>query len=166
MKTPSVNIKCPICHGTMEWTSYEINTIPVGFPTDFEPGGSSVILNLVCSCGGTMCLQHPLRSGEVYIENGVGLFLGPKPAPKPWPDVYEVIAMKMSEVTFERTKNLGNFETERVGVTVKVENDDPKDCLREARRFVNKQLGFGPTDDEIEKARQILEEADEDEWTG
>lgn len=177
IKHHSVNILCPLCHGPMQWVQYEFTHEPVrqmerGLLDTFTPGDSSATLELVCSCGGTMHLQHPLLPGVAEVQivedgNGSDLILGPKPEPAKWPDIYEVYAMRTCEVRFERVKNLGNYESERVGVSVEVDDgDDPVECLHNARRFVNRQLGLGPTDDQVAEARRILEEADDDEWTG
>jgi hypothetical protein len=44
-------------------------------------------------------------------------------------------------VTYTRLKNTGNFENERIGVTVEVEpGETPLDTLKRAKRFVNEQL--------------------------
>ncbi len=78
--------------------------------------------------------------------------------------------MRISQVTYAQLKNTGNYENERAECTVEVgEGEDPKAALLVARRFVRAGLGLGPSRDDIEKARELLEDwGDEDmvDWFG
>ena len=50
---------------------------------------------------------------------------------------------KIKEINYERVHNLGNYETERGGVIISVdETEDPKEIFEFARDFVEEQL-FG-----------------------
>jgi hypothetical protein len=75
-------------------------------------------------------------------------------------EITEYIVMGISSVKYGRVKNLGNYETERTEVEV-VLNDGqtPEDGLIEAKRFVKNQLGLGPSDKDIDAAKQLLSEA-------
>jgi len=50
--------------------------------------------------------------------------------------------MKIKEMYYERVKNLGNYETERLGATVVLtEKDNINDSFRQIKDFVEKKLG-------------------------
>lgn len=45
--------------------------------------------------------------------------------------------MIVKTLTYGRTKNLGNYQSERLDITVELdETDDPKGALTEAKQFV------------------------------
>ncbi len=47
--------------------------------------------------------------------------------------------MKVEQIYYERTINLGNFENEKIGLTVKIEEGEkPSDALKKARVFIEK----------------------------
>ena len=48
---------------------------------------------------------------------------------------------EITEVVYQRTVNLGNYESEKLMVTIPVDKaDDPKEVADEAKRFVLRQL--------------------------
>lgn len=67
--------------------------------------------------------------------------------------------MKIKDLSYQRTFNLGNYESERIGLTAEL--DDPvnlKEAFRKLKREVF-ELHNTPVDERIEKARdQIGEE--------
>ena len=70
--------------------------------------------------------------------------------------------MFVKTITYQRVKNLGNFETERVEASAELEDGDvEEDVLLELRRFVNTQLDLGPTAEDVELAKAVLKEAGE-----
>ena len=72
-------------------------------------------------------------------------------------EIGEYWKMGISTVKYGRVRNLGNYETERTEVEVQLEDGQtPEQGLVEAKRFVNKQLGLGATDKEIDAARNLL----------
>lgn len=68
--------------------------------------------------------------------------------------------MHMTKVKFERVRNLGNYESERVGCEVELEGSAPILGLKYAKKFVHKELGIGPTEADINHAKRVLEEAE------
>lgn len=70
--------------------------------------------------------------------------------------------MRVESVRYERLVNLGNYENQRVGVTVILEPEDtPSEALRRAKAFVEKSLEPEPSEYEIQKARRIIENPDD-----
>ena len=50
--------------------------------------------------------------------------------------------MKVRTITYSRLKSLGNYENEKIEVTVEVAEDEtPIEVLNEAKAFVKKQFG-------------------------
>jgi len=49
-------------------------------------------------------------------------------------------SMIFKTITYERVKNLGNYENVRIGVTAEVEDDDPGSVLKEIKKFVSVKL--------------------------
>lgn len=69
--------------------------------------------------------------------------------------------MHISKVTYQRVKNLGNYETERVEVEVQLnEGEDANAAFNAAKKYVNGKLNLGPSDQEIRDAYAVLKEAD------
>ena len=66
---------------------------------------------------------------------------------------------KITHVTYERLRNLGNYENERVCATVEVVGKAPEKALEQAREFVNIQLGYTVTDSEKKDAAAKLAKA-------
>ncbi len=72
--------------------------------------------------------------------------------------------MKITEVRYERIKNTGNYENEKLSVVVAInENDDPNEAVRRARKFVERHL-FGPEPDALEQAKSIIKLYEEVEF--
>lgn len=66
----------------------------------------------------------------------------------------------MKEVTYERLKKTGSYENERASVTLPVEaGQSVDDALREAKAIVHRFLGLGPSKDEVEAAKKLIDEA-------
>ena len=60
--------------------------------------------------------------------------------------------MRATKITYERVHNLGNYENERVGIEIQIDEGEKADeALRLARIFVNRGL------------RPVLDETDETE---
>lgn len=50
-------------------------------------------------------------------------------------------AYKYKDVTYSRINNLGNYENERIEVTLEVQADQtPEEVLKEAKKFVKEKL--------------------------
>ena len=65
--------------------------------------------------------------------------------------------MKPKSVTYAKLKNLGNYENERIEITLEVEDGEKAaDVLEIAKVFVLKQFGEFPTNDDFENAEQLL----------
>lgn len=74
----------------------------------------------------------------------------------------EYIIMSIANVKYGRVKNLGNYETERFEAEVILDpGQTAEDAVSECKAFVKRQLGLGPTDIELEAARDLLREAGE-----
>lgn len=75
------------------------------------------------------------------------------------PEELEYVIMGLKSVRYGRVHNLGNYETERLEAEFEIDRgQEPEEALRECKKFVQKQLGIGPSDDEIEAAKEILRE--------
>ena len=73
--------------------------------------------------------------------------------------------MRPTLVRYEKLKNLGNYENEKVGVEVQVDDgESPKEAVERARKFVEKQLKGKDDNYEIEQARRVV--ASPDDYTG
>lgn len=66
---------------------------------------------------------------------------------------------KITTVTYERLSNqrVGKFENERIAATATVdEGENPAVVAQRLKRFVDTQLGLGPTEDEIRQAHELI----------
>jgi len=73
--------------------------------------------------------------------------------------------MKVTMVKYEKLKNLGNFQHEKVGIEVVLEEtESPHFALKRAKDFVNNELDFvKPCCEEYEGAKQIIRQYEDDE---
>lgn len=72
--------------------------------------------------------------------------------------------MRVSVVRYEKLKNLGNYEHERVGVEVELESGEtPNDALKRAQAFVARALAPKITDSIFQNAKTIV--ANPDDYT-
>ncbi|MEM3091514.1 MAG: hypothetical protein QXD05_00050 [Candidatus Pacearchaeota archaeon] len=63
--------------------------------------------------------------------------------------------MKVKTVSYSKLFNLGNFEHEKIGCEVELEeNENPIDVLSKAKAFV--ELSSKDADDKIERAKRII----------
>lgn len=70
--------------------------------------------------------------------------------------------MRPVTIRYERLKNSGNFEHEKVAIEVLVEEGETATmALERAKKFVEKALGDGANAIALEKARRILENPDD-----
>lgn len=71
--------------------------------------------------------------------------------------------MKITSISYQAVKNLGNYESERLEASANVEDgSDPVEEVKNLRRFVHYQL-LDPPNWMIEKKREAIpDEADED----
>jgi hypothetical protein len=68
--------------------------------------------------------------------------------------------MHISKVTYQRVKNLGNYETERVEVEVALNEDENADkAFTAAKQYVNGKLDLGPTEQDVRDAYAVLRDA-------
>lgn len=117
---------------------------------EYHPSYRTVTVEFRCQCGVGCELEIPDRAFSVVNREPQA------------PEIWEYIIMSVTSVKYGRVKNLGNCETERIEAEVILDGDqDADEALIEARTFVNKKLGLGPTSDEVEAAIRILEEAGE-----
>jgi hypothetical protein len=74
----------------------------------------------------------------------------------------EYVIMAVTSVKYGRVKNLGNYETERLEAEVVLDpGQTPEEGIIEAKRFVKRQLDLGPSDEDLEAARDLLREMGE-----
>lgn len=72
--------------------------------------------------------------------------------------------MKISSISYQAVKNLGNYESERLEATATVEEgEDPALLIKNLRKFVHAQLIENPDSlfDEDEKSARLFDEDDE-----
>ena len=50
--------------------------------------------------------------------------------------------MKIKEMSYERVHNLGNYETERLGLIVTIDNEEPKELFEEMKQFTKDRLNI------------------------
>lgn len=71
--------------------------------------------------------------------------------------------MHVKEITVERLLNTGNYENERVAVTIALDkSESPAQAVARGRRFVNSQLGLDddkPDTKAIKDAKNVLRRA-------
>ena len=68
--------------------------------------------------------------------------------------------MNIKEIAYGRTKNTGNYQSERVEIRVTVDEDDSyNECLASAKLLVAQALGEGPSASEVEAAKEVLARA-------
>ena len=70
--------------------------------------------------------------------------------------------MKVKEVSFGRTKNTGNYNSQRAEVRIELDEDAGETCtegLAKARMLVDYALGEGPSAEEVKQAQEVLSRA-------
>lgn len=73
--------------------------------------------------------------------------------------------MKTKNVIYQKVFSLGNFENEKIGIEIEVEeNENPIDALFEAKKYVEKSHLFNKRYYEYERAKNIVN--DDDNYTG
>jgi hypothetical protein len=69
--------------------------------------------------------------------------------------------MRVKTVTFAQLRNTGRYENQRAEATIEVnEGEDVEEAYKLAKKVVRKTLGLGPTQEELDKAREVLESAE------
>ncbi len=69
--------------------------------------------------------------------------------------------MRATMVRYERVRNLGNYENEKVSVEVALEEGETAEQgMKAARAFVNKQVGVHDTD--LLRAKKILAQREDE----
>jgi len=70
--------------------------------------------------------------------------------------------MRVESVRYEKLVNLGNYQNQKVGVTVVLEPDEsPSEALRRAKAFVEKSLAPEVSEYDIDLSRKIVENPDD-----
>ena len=150
-------MKCPVCDGQLLAEVITVNpgeldyrtgrgglmdAVQVGFPT--------IDLDVRCmGCNASLDIRGSYATLEVRTEPS---------EPLEW----EYVIMAISSVKYGRVKNLGDYQSERMEAEYVLEGGEtPEQGLAEVKRFVKAQLGLGPSEDELEAARQLLSEAGE-----
>ena len=75
---------------------------------------------------------------------------------------------KITEVTYERLsrERVRQYENERVCATATVDKgENPAIVLQALKRFVDQQLGLGPTEEELNEARKLIAQYDEQSFS-
>lgn len=70
--------------------------------------------------------------------------------------------MKVKEVSFGRTKNTGNYNSQRAEVRIEIDEDSGEsytDGMAKAKLLVDYALGEGPSAEEVEQAKVVLARA-------
>ena len=73
--------------------------------------------------------------------------------------------LKINTITYQRVKNLGNYETERLEVSISIdENEDPDFALKKLKFWVDKKLSLieKPSKDEVNDAKHLIQI--DEEW--
>lgn len=71
--------------------------------------------------------------------------------------------MKISEINYSKVFSLGNFENEKIGVVLSIdENEKPEDAIIQAKRLV--EITSSKGQQQLNRARQVL--ASPGEYTG
>jgi len=66
--------------------------------------------------------------------------------------------MKAKSITVERTKSLPGFHNKKVGITIELEDGDvAEDAVKKAKIFVASELGEVPTSEQLEMAKEIVD---------
>jgi hypothetical protein len=155
------DFKCPICDETLLPQEYEITNEPFAYSTRrgdlfLSESKCSMKVNFRCQCGIEVDLDIPdeamvsCRTESLKRINDMYEF------------DWEYLVMSVTSVKYGLVKNLGNYETELFEAEVVLdEHQTPEDAVAECKSFVKKQLGLGPSDEDLEAARQLLREEGE-----
>ena len=74
--------------------------------------------------------------------------------------------MRATLIRYERVHNLGNFENERIGIEIQLEEGEKADeAIRLAKIFVNRQLHAAMPETEASELEIITSEIDEEGQT-
>lgn len=155
-------LKCPICDSVLtpqDWEHYSGMQLCTGTGIPIPGCRDCPALSLKMICVGC-CAEVDIVSSGSKIEHGDMDTL------KKLNDIYqsdwEYVIMSIASVKYGRVKNLGDYETERFEAEVILDpGQEAEDAASEAKAFVKKQLGLGPTDVELDAARDLLREAGE-----
>ncbi len=67
--------------------------------------------------------------------------------------------MRVSKISYSRLKNIGNFQHEKVDVEIELQKgDDPTEAMKACKGFVNKELGYLPSQEQVDSAKKIIED--------
>jgi len=157
-KHTETDFECPVCGATLTPTECEQSFGgDMGFMergslmATYYPSRCEVVVKFVC---------YECRSEvELSVPDSARLLTVSEPGPSESSE-WEDVIMALSSVKYGRVKNLGNYETERLEAESLLEDGvPPEQGLVEVKRFVKNQLGLGPSSDELEAARELLKEA-------
>lgn len=146
-------LECPACGGTLDAHRMEVQHEPEMFSIrgdlrHYVEGPTTMSLHLVCGkCYTKVDIESPCDTLECVEATE--------------PNQWGYVIMGITSVKYGRVKNLGNYETERFEAEVIVEDQSPEEAVAECKAFVKKQLGLGPTAEELDEARDLLREAGE-----
>lgn len=153
------DLTCFLCGKVMDPQEVEMRHEPAfmlerGCLAHYSPMTRETSVRFRCECGVECSLDIPdlavYRLEKLCKINDIYEF------------DWEYIIMAVTSVKYGRVKNLGNYETERFEAEVVLsEGQTAEDAVIEAKAFVKKQLGLGPSSEDIEAARQLLAEAGE-----
>jgi len=73
--------------------------------------------------------------------------------------------MKVTKIKYEKLVNLGNYEHEKMGIEIELdEKDSPHKAIKRAKAFLEKELNsHRPTDEQYMNAQRVINDYEIDE---